>query len=514
MLSSVVLPVGISTEDCLAWSLDGELAIAAGGEVYLLLPRFDFSEPWTHIHFRANAFTYDEWPVQTQVSFADMSIGVEQARVFITSLAWSPPGLAKHKRSVLAVLTSNLLLSLWAPGGDPTDPEKWERVLLIGDTRIRSMVWAPTDALNGDFQTPLSAGKWGKPLLATGSDSNEMSFLIISSPFTSVLKSWDYLTLVIETIPPIHKVNYRPSLLRDALNARHSIDYLAFGDWSSAGVIPVIYRSSSVFYQSLLTVSNDALQGTLGDSSTHQRISQGHHDTLPKAPPLMQDFMQKQKKDYGSPRGLTANDVNLKTWGVASLDKMVAVCVTCHPAKMIEYQIIAENFASIGFGSSECFEERQPKFPWQRYIVVDGEEVCHTILSTILDRQLLASLTLTAHDLKILYAATSAALFCRMTDQQRKPCLNAAESILEVLEDVSNLSLQAERGVIAARKEAQNGDEEISNAIVRQLVDQLSVPGAQLLDVCPVCEDGHIGLYAAREDFFEACCPNRHPFGG
>ena len=513
MLSTAVLPVGISTENCLAWSSDGELAIAAGEEVYLLLPRHDRGEPWTYVHFRANAFTYDEWPVQKQVSFANMSIGVEQARVFITSLAWSPPGLAKHKRSVLAVLTSNLLLSLWAPGGDPTDSENWERVLLIDHIRIRSMAWAPTDAPNVEFQTPLSTRKWGTPLLITGNDSNQMSFYIITSPFTSVMKSWDYLTLGCETIPPVYKVNDRPSLLRDALNTRHFIDYLAFGDWDPNGSIPIIYRSSGVFYKSLLKISIDSLQGILSDSSTHQRIPQGHHDILPKAPLLMQDFMQKQVKDYCIARRLAPDDVIVKTWGVASLDNLVAVCVTSHPSKMIEYRAIAEESATIGFGSSEDAEGRRPEFPWQRRRVVDDKEVCLKILLTILDAQLLASVTLTSRDLKILYAATSAALFCPMTQSQRQSCLNAADPVLQVLEDMSSLSLQAERGAIKARREAENEDQEDSNTPIGQLVDQFSIPGPQLLDVCSVCQNGYIRLYAPREDFFQVFCPSRHPFG-
>ena len=104
MLLPVCIPVQPSSQDCLAWSQDGELAVAAGEEVYLLIPKEGSSETWTQLRITVSYFITQEWPWQVPASFKNMSIGEEQARATVTALAWSPPGLAKHRRSILAVL--------------------------------------------------------------------------------------------------------------------------------------------------------------------------------------------------------------------------------------------------------------------------------------------------------------------------------------------------------------------------------------------------------------------------
>lgn len=76
-------------------------------------------------------FSRDEWPEQNLLGTDDFSIGEEESLITVTALAWSPLGLAKHKRPLLAVLTSNHLLSLWASTSDMTVAVSWERVFIV-----------------------------------------------------------------------------------------------------------------------------------------------------------------------------------------------------------------------------------------------------------------------------------------------------------------------------------------------------------------------------------------------
>ena len=111
-------------------------------------------------------------------------MGEEQSSSTVTWLAWSPPGLAKHKRSVLAILTSNHMVSLWASNSDMTVPESWERVSIVNHAvnsalreekcrvgfsngsdlrlkRIRSAAWAPLLDIKCACRSPLTAAAVG-----------------------------------------------------------------------------------------------------------------------------------------------------------------------------------------------------------------------------------------------------------------------------------------------------------------------------------------------------------------
>jgi hypothetical protein len=65
------------------------------------------------------------------LSWKNFSIGEEMSESFVHALDWSPPGLGKHKRSVLAVLTSNHVLSIWECVGKPEIATDWVRACVI-----------------------------------------------------------------------------------------------------------------------------------------------------------------------------------------------------------------------------------------------------------------------------------------------------------------------------------------------------------------------------------------------
>ncbi|KAI9837200.1 MAG: hypothetical protein M1838_004854 [Thelocarpon superellum] len=55
----------------------------------------------------------------------------EQAARHVVAVAWSPAGLATHRRSFLTVLTSDHILSLWEPSADPRTGSTWKRAQII-----------------------------------------------------------------------------------------------------------------------------------------------------------------------------------------------------------------------------------------------------------------------------------------------------------------------------------------------------------------------------------------------
>ena len=248
MLADIELPFHPTATDCLAWSDDGSLAVAAGGFVHLLvrvstmcitldlhahgyqIPRRGVandennafkSNPWVHINFRIDTYTTDEWPPQKLDDLDDFCIGEEQSTSTVVKLSWSPIGLAKHKRPTLAVLTTNHVLSLWASASNPNFASTWQRVLVINKafenplyddsldreddlpscprsrklSRVRSMSWAPSDLSKSlsteedDANFPHNASK-PVQYLAVTNDADEVAVVQIKSPWLHHERSW------------------------------------------------------------------------------------------------------------------------------------------------------------------------------------------------------------------------------------------------------------------------------------------------------------------------------------
>lgn len=159
--------------------------------------------------------------MQEPASYDTFSIGEEQSPSHVVALKWSPPGLAKHGRCALAVLTSNFILSIWEPTTNPADAKCWKRVLIINDAleeyyaprldvaeslrtekRIRAIAWADTlygagqesnvsrqqqgmHQKSGERRIETKAIH-GKPMgyfLAVTNHSRKLAFLRVSSPF-------------------------------------------------------------------------------------------------------------------------------------------------------------------------------------------------------------------------------------------------------------------------------------------------------------------------------------------
>lgn len=201
-----------------------------------------------------------------------------------------------HRRPVLTVLTSNLLLSFWVPASGNTANSRWQRVLVLNNsiiksykqmclskqmvepptgfqrkTRVRSMAWAPQAHRSAEKNNSLSMESRSRSafLLAVATDDCDVLFLLISSPYTPHSTSWDSKIVKIlqfdkrgnlchapaqakestgsyfEEICRHNEQNehfateknpnttkYRPSLFKSALRSRLFFEHIAWGPWN------------------------------------------------------------------------------------------------------------------------------------------------------------------------------------------------------------------------------------------------------------------------------------------
>ena len=541
MLPTAHIPTGISTQNCLAWSSDGELALAAGEEVYLLLPHHNDSQPWKHVRFHVNRFTIDEWPWPEPASFKDLSIGEEQSLVTVSALAWSPCGLAKHRRSVLAVLTSNLLLSLWTSYADPADPESWERVMIVNhflipehvsspqtqsraSQRVRSMAWAPVNSEHAERQTPFSTRKWGVFLMAITDDENGIYFVNFISPFTDASMGWEIQTLLYKRIPPATLPNERPSILRLKMSEKCFIDQVSFGTWSSGEEIQVIYHQTpgTTYRENLnlvlgpplsamavsATVPKDELQ-----EDAVQQLLMTSYLSPPNLSASIEIQVQEQKKVYGTENRLGLHVLS-RTWGFASFQGLSAICITLHPSRSTEYSTATEEFAKVIFDSAH---PRQDKFPWQNPIEVDGSMGRQTILSTILNDTTLKTYHFSSLDLKIIYSAICASMLAERLRQPRS--IELLSSIVQLLRINTALDLEEENTMLKSINAIPDDVQQQIIDVVRRTTQlrgrasSLDSSTTQLLDYCPICTEVEEPKAICFENLTEAYCPEMHPFG-
>ena len=532
MFPAAQIPVGISTKDCLSWSSDGELAIAAGEYVYLLIPSQHKSKPWKHIRIQISLFTVEEWPWPVQASFKDMSIGEEQARATVIALAWSPGGIAEYRRSVLAVLTSNLLLSLWAPVGDVADPEKWERTIIINWAlapsipmtkdehrlahRIRSMAWAPTCPDHVDRITPFSRRKWGIHLLAITDDVNGIYILDVSSPHKDASSSWDTEVLLYKKVPSYLNISKRPSLLNIELSSRFFLDRIEFGTWMTADTIHVTYFASGLVHRKALTISlSSPLMVTLHGEAIDLSPSSTLAPDLPEKTTFAAQI-DDQKENYDNQNSLGGH-VTAQTWGSASFDGLYATCISLHPSDAIEYLDPFDGTAIILFEKGEeMSHDLDPDiFPWQKSPEVDETRVHIVILDVILNDQSLHSVALSGFDFRLLYAAMCATVLAHDEVWQKR--LRSVENLVNFLQSKANIDLGEELAMVRSCQNNPQASFRDRSDLVRKTTKargQMTTEGSgipPLLDKCPCCSDD-LPRAIAFESMTEAYCPQQHPF--
>ena len=532
MLPLAHIPVQPSSQNCLAWSPDGELAVAAGEELHLLIPQNDSPEPWTHLRITASNFTTDEWDWQEQASFKDMAIGEEQARATIISLAWSPSGLAKYRRSVLAVLTSNLILSFWASDSDPTTLDSWKRFVIVNKAlssgsrlqqRIRSMAWTPTNPAHIDRRTPFSQRKWGLHVLAVADDSSGLYILKVSSPFTDQYSAWNVEVLRHHDVLVSRRSNDRPSLLSLEMNAHRFVDHIEFGTWN--GDIPIMYRTSGITYYANISLYENKPSQAPSEEFTEKdpftasideaRPGQTNMPAQQLVTPFIEARMAAEKSKFGLDNNLGGNTV-LKTWGLASYNNMVAACITIRPANMIEYTAPFEGSATIIFDAGTDDGNTKNVFPWQSPTKVDVAMVQGSILDSLLDHNPQRPLVLKDLDLRIIYTAFCGNLL--LSDGKQLQRIQAAADMLNLIEYNTSTDILPEHHTLLLIKD----DHQLSDMKLTEVISQLTkargeaessscTPEEALLDLCPFCPEGQRTI--PFDSLTDAYCQRNHPFG-
>ncbi|CAG7928474.1 unnamed protein product [Penicillium olsonii] len=263
MLRPVALSVIPSCREAISWSAEGEIAIAAGEYFQILTPSLARantalgSEPdWNVTRVRANLFTNAEWPAFLPGDRDQFSIAGEQSPANIIALAWSPAGLGKYRRSVLLVLTSNLVLSIWEPLGLK---KQWTRVGVVNHafwpqpehsqdptahgfqkTNIRSFTWCDSpkaSTLRSEGSTlPALETRWGASLLAVTNDFKEISLIQLrrSPPTDGSSRHYELHVLATHSLDDQERPNSLlcpGSLFEKAMRERQRTTSLSCGPW-------------------------------------------------------------------------------------------------------------------------------------------------------------------------------------------------------------------------------------------------------------------------------------------
>jgi len=205
--NGLVLATYPSCEDCLTWSEDG-LAVAGGQNVYVVDRAFNKSQTpspgytkWSTTAIRTDQFDQSDWPEQDLATLGHLSVGEEQSESVVVGVSWSPPGLGIHRRSVLAVLTSNLILSIWETDGSQRG---WQRTSILNQhlapyqsnddldkrtgsarhqLRIRAFAWS------APLRTPPDT-RWGKHMLVVVDDDSNLTCFNISKKANGGYGKW------------------------------------------------------------------------------------------------------------------------------------------------------------------------------------------------------------------------------------------------------------------------------------------------------------------------------------
>ncbi len=193
-------------ESALSWSSE-DLAVAAGEVVQILTPvdvkssqELSGGQQWHKFTLPVNQFEASEWPFADMSTIKHFSIGEELSDSTIVALEWSPPGLGVHRRSVLAILTSNLIFSIWETNGISGI---WKRTGVVNQylsigadldgsresdrrrRRVRAFCWLPPVKLS-------ASSNWGDHVLAVADGLDRITLWRISKSKSTNIGNWRF----------------------------------------------------------------------------------------------------------------------------------------------------------------------------------------------------------------------------------------------------------------------------------------------------------------------------------
>lgn len=420
---TLILPCFPSCENCLTWSDDDALAFAAGPNVYLMTRKVDSTNTltWTKDSLRVDAFTQEEHPQPDLATTSDLSLGEEQLDSVVVALAWSPPGLGLHCRAILAVLTSNLLLSIWETNGSQRG---WRRTCIINHhlptvdqnsslpadvssarrhLRIRSFAWSHPFL-------HATQPKWGSHFLAFVDDDNNLLFCKVEKSAKDAYGQWSIILL--STIPlgpgPISSLqDNRTSTMQQTLIQHSSVRSISIRPWKicahedasrfEARAVISCQRYHSTVNSTMLfeaTVSEDplatgssnnisaALRGLTSAESTaidpQSRHTGGSIDISYQLDnkPEWKEALEHTCHDYSKKNNLNGLfRVRFRGYATSPCHDIEAACVTLHPWDTYEYT---------PQGSEKCLVVFRPLQASTR-TQVSGVESESSVLGRIID---------------------------------------------------------------------------------------------------------------------------------
>ncbi|KAF3045087.1 hypothetical protein E8E12_008325 [Didymella heteroderae] len=297
-----------SCVNALDWSQDNIIALASDERIELLFPntvsyeRDNDVPQWQHVPLQVPWFSNDELPLKNPAPLPNYSIGEEISPSVPIAVSWSPPGLAKHRRCALAVLTSNLVLSIWSAEGKLHEEPSWNRRLLINNaltdyfskssateississkpeerlrlrSRIRAFAWAPP--LSGESRTMGTQVSYGRQYLAVSNDDNQVIFMVVESPTSSLgsSSSWKADILAHASLRLEEGTSStEPELFEDIVQQQRFIPHIAWSPWIWQGDqhrSVVVYATNEDIRARPITFKDGTM--SLGDEITYQRM--------------------------------------------------------------------------------------------------------------------------------------------------------------------------------------------------------------------------------------------------
>jgi hypothetical protein len=380
-IAPVTLPFWPTCKNVLTWSAE-DLAVAAGEVVHILTPH-DTSTPsdttahkqWHTCNVRVNQFEPSEWPHQALATVTQFSLGEELSESTIVSIAWSPQGLGVYRRSVLAVLTSNLLLSLWETNGRLGS---WQRTAVVNQylpvepsnegagnarrqRRVRAFAWLPI--------LPSSAeSRSGRQLLAVADDNYIVSVYHVWKAKGAVHGQWSFRLLTQCTVAGmLHLEPNTPTTqsLRANLSQSSLISSLETTAWqaeedqSDDGTRCLFVKVSrgQCSAPSFLRVQ---VRSSQADPAKDGRELDASIILLPSMPNLVlpappskdmfKPVVEESRSEFARNHGLRGK-VRVNYWGTAwsPHHNVAAACVSLHPSDLIEYVIPSAQRITVHF---------------------------------------------------------------------------------------------------------------------------------------------------------------------
>lgn len=249
---------------------------------------------WQHVPLKVPLFSIDELPLKEPAALPTYSIGEEISNSAPIAIAWSSPGLAKHRRCALAALTANLVLSIWSAEGSLQEESSWSRRLIvnyalenyfhnctIGEpiyvaspseermrlrTRIRAFAWAPPLPcldLKGIVGTRLA---YGQHIMAVSNDDNEVAFVVIDSPASTFGAESKWSTRVLTHLSLLSEprnISSSSPIFEDIMKEQRHVSHLAWSPWVARGEIynsVIVYATNDDVRATVVTYEQDNIK--------------------------------------------------------------------------------------------------------------------------------------------------------------------------------------------------------------------------------------------------------------